>query len=166
MNTMTLTDGSVLAAQMPMNKTLGLQDGLECIAFNPHDQRFTFNVFRSGSVYLASEGENFTRCAEMDHHADMLRRPCSENITHWRVTREAFGEPVVQMVSNGQFLFRTGPIADYLILLANDGGINDPVNEEEDRIRREDAEYDRQQDRDLANTDARMRAAINTGEWT
>lgn len=167
MNAMALTDGMVGTGGMkPATTALGTHEATECLAFDPHDQRFTFDVMSSGSVYLATEGDDFVRCKELDAHADLLRRPSSENITHWRVSREAFGEPVCEMVVDGLFFTKGGQVADFLIALAIEGFINDPVNEEEAEIRRQDAEYDRRSACDSSATDLAMMTAINTGSWT
>ena len=114
------------------------------------NQQFDIVVHVSGQVFIGTEDGHLTRERKLEPHVSILRT-CSESassVTKWQVRRLQCEEATVSQIINGVSFHKSGPVANYLLKLAEEGGILEDMSDadREWRLAREadDAESDRE----------------------
>lgn len=126
----------------------------ECSAF---DQRFTATMDRFGNLFVEGPFSQLRLSAIQNKAIDQFRETVTgTSFTEWRVRRLQCEEPIVSQIINGVYFFdgrdrvdtKCGPAANYLLKLAEEGGILEDMSEADRqwRLAREadEAESDRQ----------------------
>lgn len=118
----------------------------ECSAFN---QRFEITMDRFGNAVINGPFSDMKLSAIQNRAIDQFRETVTgTSFTEWRVRRLQCEEPVVSQIINGVCFTKCGPAANYLLKLAEEGGILEDMSEADRqwRLAREadEAEHDRQ----------------------
>jgi hypothetical protein len=114
------------------------------------NQKFDIVVHASGQVFVGTEDGHTSREKTLEPHVSILRTSSgnASSVTAWVVRRLQCEEATVSQIINGVSFHKSGPVANYLLKLAEEGGILEDMSDadREWRLAREteDAESDRE----------------------
>lgn len=131
------------------------------------NQKFDIVVHASGQVFVGTEDGHISREKTLEPHVSVLRTSSgnASSVTKWQVRRLQCEEATVSQIINGVSFHKSGPVATYLLNLAEEGGILEDMSDadREWRMAREADVYE-QAERSVCEAFQRQDTAIIEGQ--